>query len=239
MRRPLADWRRFAQAAVCLFAASTMSAGKPDFLSSYKGTPYEDSHYHDGAQKIPGKVYCAYYDRGGEGVAYHDSDAKNNGSGALNPANGTYLNEFRMGEGVDTSYTKFKLDPQIDDNSYEKVQPPANLLYVGWTEPGEWFNITVDVAKAGKYTADLLFTSNRGGSISLDVNGHDATGPVTIPTTYNDADPIAWRQWHHWNILRNAVTLDLPAGRNVLTVHIVTAGNMNLAYFDFRAAAEK
>ena len=162
MRRPLADWRRFAQAAVCLFAASTMSAGKPDFLSSYKGTPYEDSHYHDGAQKIPGKVYCAYYDRGGEGVAYHDSGAKNNGSGALNPANGTYLNEFRMGEGVDTSYTKFKLDPQIDDNSYEKVQPPANLLYVGWTEPGEWFNVTVDVAESGDYAADLLYTSNRG-----------------------------------------------------------------------------
>ncbi len=29
-----------------------------------------------GAQKIPGKVECAYYDRGGEGVAYHDSDSK-------------------------------------------------------------------------------------------------------------------------------------------------------------------
>jgi hypothetical protein len=61
---------------------------------------------------------------------------------------------------------------------------------------------------------------------------------VTIPTTYNSADPIAWRQWHHWDLLRNAVTLELPAGRNVLTVHIVTGGNMNLAYFDFRAVAE-
>ena len=35
---------------------------------------------------FPGVVRCAYYDRGGEGVAYHDSDTKNNGSGALNPA---------------------------------------------------------------------------------------------------------------------------------------------------------
>jgi hypothetical protein len=127
----------------------------------------------------------------------------------------------------------------IDNNHYETVTPPKDQLYVGWTEPGEWFNITIDVAKAGKYTADLLFTSNRGGSISLDVNGHDATGSVMIPTTYNDAEPIAWRQWHHWNIQRNAVTLDLPAGRNVLTVHILTGGNMNLAYFDFRPAAEE
>jgi hypothetical protein len=237
MRRPLADWRRFAQAAVCLFAASTMSAGKPDFLSSYKGTPYEDSHYHDGAQKIPGKVYCAYYDRGGEGVAYHDSDAKNNGSGALNPANGTYLNEFRMGEGVDTSYTKFKLDPQIDDNSYEKVQPPANLLYVGWTEPGEWFNVTVDVAENGDYAADLLYTSNRGGTISLDVNGEPATVPLPIESTFNAADPVAWRQWHHWNIAPQIAKLHLPAGKSVITVHILTQGNMNLAVFDFKKSA--
>jgi hypothetical protein len=39
--------------------------------------------------------------------------------------------------------------------------------------------------------------------------------------------------------MRNAATLDLPSGRNVLTVHILTGRNMNLAYFDFRPAAEK
>jgi hypothetical protein len=203
---------------------------------------FQDSHYRTAPQRIPGRVECAAYDVGGEGVAYHDSDPVNHGSGQLNPADGTYLNEFRMHDGVDISYTKFPTaagKDAIDNNAYETVTPPKDQLYVGWTEPGEWFNITIDVAKAGKYTADLLYTSNRGGSISLDVNGHDATGPVTIPTTFNSADPIAWRQWHHWNILRNAVTLDLPAGRNVLTVHIVTGGNMNLAYFDFRAAAEK
>src|SRR6516164_8665207 len=97
------------------------------FLASYKGAPYHDSHYHDGAQRIPGRVMCAYYDLGGEGVAYHDADATNHGSGALNPADGSYLNEFRMGEGVDTSYTKFGRDPQIDDTQYDKVTPEANL----------------------------------------------------------------------------------------------------------------
>jgi hypothetical protein len=147
-----------------------------------------------------------------------------------------------MHEGVDISYTKFPAaagKDAIDNNHYETVTPPKDQLYVGWTEPGEWFRVTVDVAKSGKYRADLLYTSNRGGSISLDVNGQDATGAVTIPTTYNDAEPIAWRQWHHWNILRNAVALDLPAGRNVITVHILTNGNMNLAYFDFRPAEKK
>ena len=215
-----------------LLTSTAISASKSDFLSSYKGTPFQDSRYRGGAQKIPGKVYCAYYDLGGEGVAYHDSDAKNNGSGGLNPADGTYLNEFRMNEGVDTSYTKFH--DQIDNNPFDLVQPPENLLYVGWTEPGEWFNITVEVAEAGEYTADLLYTSNRGGSISLDVNGEPGAGPLPIVSTFNAADPLAWRQWHHWNMAPGIAKLRLPAGKSVLTVHIVTGGQMNLATFAFK-----
>ncbi|MFZ0935086.1 MAG: hypothetical protein ACLQPN_02160 [Bryobacteraceae bacterium] len=219
-----------------LFTITAVGASNIDFLSHYKGTPYEDGRYHGGAQKIPGVVRCAYYDRGGSGVAYHDADAKNHGSGELNPANGTYLNEFRMGEGVDTSYTKFKRDPQIDDNPFEQVQPPANMLYVGWTEPGEWFNLTVEVAEAGDYTADLLYTSNRGGTISLDINGEAATGPLTIASTFNASDPLAWRQWHHWSIAPGIAKVRLQAGKSVLTVHILTEGNMNLATFAFRRA---
>ena len=199
----------------------------------YGGTPFHDSRHGAGAQAIPGKVECALYDLGGEGVAYHDTDAKNNGSGGLNPANGTYLNEFRMHEGVDTSYTKFH--DTIDNSPYDLVQPPENALYVGWTEPGEWFKLTVDVARAGTYSGDLLYTSNRGGAISIDVDGKSATGPVPIQSTFDAGDPIAWRQWHHWNMAHNLVQLHLPAGRSVLTVHIVAGGNMNLAYLNFKA----
>lgn len=219
--------------AVSLVVA-TSGAAKPDFLAHYKGTPYQDSRYHDSPQKIPGKVYCAYYDLGGEGVAYHDSDAKNNGSGALNPADGSYLNEFRMAEGVDISYTKFGRSTQIDDTQYDKVQPPPNMFYVGWTEPGEWFNLTVDVKKAGWYLTDLLYTSNRGGTIAVDVDGEAATGPLKIESTFDAADPVAWRQWHHWNLAAGIAKVKLKKGRNVLTVRILTEGQMNLAYFDFK-----
>ena len=72
---------------------------------SYKGTPYRDSRHAGEAQKLPGRMEFALYDQGGEGIAYHDTEPKNLGSGALNPADGSYLNEFRMREGVDTSYT--------------------------------------------------------------------------------------------------------------------------------------
>jgi hypothetical protein len=218
--------------AIWMMSALAASAPASDFLAGYKGSPFQDSRYHSGAQVVPGRVQCAYYDFGGEGVAYHDSTPDNQGSGGLNPADGSYLNEFRMHEGVDSSYTKFH--DAIDNNPYNIVTPEENQLYVGWTEPGEWFNITVDAAKAGNYSADLLYTSNRGGTISVDTNGEQAVAPIAIMPTFAKAEPIAWRQWHHWNVMKDAVRLKLTAGKNVLTVHILTAGNMNLAYFQFR-----
>jgi len=217
-----------------LLSTPAIHAQDPDPHGGYKGTPYEDSRYKAGAQTIPGRVQCAYYDLGGPGVAYFDTTAKNLGSGGLNPADGTYLNQFRMDEGVDTSYTKFH--DQIDNSPYNLVKPPENQLYVGWTEPGEWFNITVKVHRAGFYKADLLYTSNRGGTISLDVNGFPASGPLDIAPTFNRSDPVAWRQWHHWNLAHNLGKIQLDAGINVITVRILTEGNMNLAYFEFKYA---
>ena len=218
-----------------LLFASIASA--QSFPTQYTGTPYHDSHF-TGPQKIPGRILCAYYDLGGEGIAYHDTDPQNHGSGELNPADGTYLNEFRMHEGVDISYTKFHHPPKpVDDNPFNKFTPPPDLLYVGWTVPGEWFNITVNVTRAGTYAADFLYTSNRGATISIDVNGKDATGPLQIPTTADPADPVVWRQWHHWNLAPALFKTHLAKGKNLLTIHILTNGQINLAYFDFKSVS--
>jgi hypothetical protein len=211
----------------CCLAAAAQEKG-------YRGEPFHDSMYHDGAQKIPGRVQCAYYDLGGEGVAYHDTDANNNGSGILNPADGSYLNQFRMNEGVDISYTKFHREVATDDSPYNLVVPPENQLYVGWTEPGELFKMTVKVEHVGKYAMDLLYTSNRGGTISLDLDGEKLTGPLEIASTKSDADPVAWRQWHHWNVMKNLAVVSLPKGQHVLTLHVLTNGNMNFAYLEFK-----
>jgi hypothetical protein len=203
-------------------------------FKNYSGQPYHDSVYQGGAQKIPGRVQCAYYDLGGEGVAYHVAGKTNFGSGRLNPADGTYLNEFRMQEAVSTSYTKFHRQTPIDDNPYDLVTPPANQLYVGWTDPGEWFNLTVDVEQAGTYTVDLLYTSNRGGTISLARNGQVFAPNIQIISTNDKKEPVAWRQWHHWNVMTNIAEVKLPKGKSVLTVRIVSEGNMNLAWLNFK-----
>jgi hypothetical protein len=199
----------------------------------YGGTPFRDTQHPDAPQKIPGKVYCALYDVGGEGIAYHDTTPKNLGSGGLNPADGSYQNEFRMHEAVDISYVKFFND--IDNNPFNKVMPPDKMFYVGWTDPDEWFNLTVSVAEEGTYAMDLLYTSHQGGSIELDLNGKKLCGPLKIVSTATTADPLAWRQWHHWNLAKDLARVNLPKGVSVLTVRVLTEGQMNLGYLDFRA----
>jgi hypothetical protein len=221
--------------AVALAVVSIVAASRPAVAEDASASrPFRDAKFTGGPQKIPGAVQCAYYDLGGEGVAYHDTEPKNLGSGTLNPDDGSYLNEFRMAEGVDTSYTKFR--DAIDNNPFNLVEPAEGMLYVGWTSPGEWFNVTVDVAETAQYQVDLLYTSNGGGSIALELNGNPLSGPLKIVSTNDPHDPLSWRQWHHWSKMRNLAEVRLPQGRNVLTVRILTEGNMNLATLDFHRA---
>lgn len=201
--------------------------------TKYEGKPYTDSVYTAGIQQIPGTLQCEFYDLGGEGVAYHESDSSNSGSGALNPANGTYLHEFRINEAVDISYTKFGLDPIIDDNPFNFATPEPNQLYVGWTEPGEWLKYTVNVNTAGVYELGLMYTANQDGQISISVNGQDATGVINVPNTYVAADSVAWRQWHHWNYIEPIAEIKLEKGIQVLTLHTIAVGQMNYEHIDF------
>ena len=195
----------------------------------YQGLPYEDAEYKGGMQHIPGKVYCAYYDLGGEGIAYHDETPENHGSGELNPLDGSYLHSFRVDEGVDISYTKSN---DIDDSEFNFVEPPMNRLYVGWTVPGEWTKYTVYVEQTGTYTVHLLYTSNRGGKIALAVNDKDILSDIPIASTYRTDDPMDWRQWHHWNIaLLGEVTL--KKGKQILILRTVEEGEMNYAWLEF------
>jgi hypothetical protein len=183
-------------------------------------------------QQIPGKIECELYDQGGEGIAYHDTDAVNNGSGKLNPVNGNPLNEFRINEGVDISYSKAD---DIDNNPFNKVPRSIGDLYVGWTVPTEWINYTVEVTKSGSYKIGLLYTANGDGEISIEVNGKDATGKMKIASTHDDKEPIDWRQWHHWNSSESIGTIKLKKGKQVLRLHIVSNGNMNFDYLTFTA----
>jgi hypothetical protein len=201
----------------------------------YEGLPYSDSVYSAGRQQIPGKIFCAYYDIGGEGIAYHDTDSVNHGSGELNPLNGTYLHAFRKDEGVDISYTKGN---DIDNTLYNFVAPPSDQLYVGWTEPGEWLKYSVEIKEDGVYSVSLLYTSNKGGKISLSVDDKDVSGLLNIASTFRYDDTENWRQWHHWNISNNMAKVNLKKGFHTLTLHTVGNGQMNYAWLEFEKSKQ-
>lgn len=212
---------------ICLMTACTTVKS---VISEEKST-FSDERYPGGPQIIPGKVQLEYFNLGGEGVAYHDSDSMNSGSGRLNPADGSYLNEFRIKEAVDVSYTKSR---DIDNHEFNLVQPEMDQLYVGWTEPGEWIMYTIDVKIPGTYQLGLMYTSNAGGHISLSVNGKDQTGPMEITTTNDPKDPVAWRQWHHWNYSDSIGMIKLKKGIQNITLHTDSVGNMNFDYLNFK-----
>jgi formylglycine-generating enzyme required for sulfatase activity len=194
------------------------------FLKTYSGKPWKNNY-----QQIPGKIQAEWFDVGGQGIAYHDQDSNNNGSGKLNPINGTELNAFRMNESVDISYTKSK---GIDDNPYNIVNPFMGELYVGWTVPREWINYSVEIVTAGYYSLGLMYTASGNGTISLLLDGKMLTNDVLIPSTKHDQETIQWRQWHHWNKLENICSLYLPQGHHVLTLKTSLNGNLNYDYLE-------
>jgi hypothetical protein len=218
---------------VYAFCIGVISSCHSSFPGDYKGTPYADIMYHAGPQTIPGKLQCEYYDFGGEGIAYHDSDTINSGSGRLNPADGSYLNEFRMHEAVDVSFTKFR-NPPIDNSPYNLVEPEKDQLYIGWTSPGEWLKYTVNVTKTGTYQLGIMYTSNKSGKISISDNDKDITGTISMPSTFVETDSVAWRQWHHWNYIDRIAFIDLKEGLQTITLHIIEIGQMNFDYINFK-----
>jgi len=210
-----------------------------NLVDRYAGKPYRDSTHPGGAQVIPGRLEAALYDLGGEGVAYHDTDAVNHGSGELNHQEGhceqgvpEEVCHFRADEGVDISYVK-KL---ADLNHPNMVTPEWQQLYIGWTADGEWTNYTVDVKKAGKYKIVAMY-SNRAQTIQFLLNGGAATDcklPVDVYTQFSIENYPEWIKWHIWNKAECGEIQFPQAGQQLLTLRY-KEGN-NLAYFDFVSA---
>jgi hypothetical protein len=94
------------------------------------------------------------------------------------------------------------------------------------------------VRKSGLYRIGLMYTSNRGGTVSLAVDGRDATGPLEIASTFDAKDPVAWRQWHHWNHLDPIGEVPLKEGIHVLTLSTLAGGNMNYDFLEFSLIKE-
>jgi hypothetical protein len=102
-------------------------------------------------QSIPGIIQAEDFDGGGEGIAYHDTDASNNGG----------------------QYRATAVD-------IEGAGDVGGGYDVGFTSDGEWLNYTVNVAADGLYTLQARVASaGNGGVFHIEFDGINKTGPMT------------------------------------------------------------
>ena len=142
---------------VAVVAAMTMVAG-----AHYAASAATDAPYGGTAAAVPGIVYAANYDTGGQGVAYNVTST--NGS-----ANG-----YRS-DGID-------LEATADTTNHTG----AGAYDLGWTTAGQWFNYTVNAATAGTYTLSFRVASPYGITDALHIAnaaGTNLSGSVAVPNT--------------------------------------------------------
>lgn len=201
------------------FDRSAKPSAEPDHDSKTIGSA---AH----GQTIPGRLECAFYDLGGEGVAYHDTTPINILSSVLNQQvrhqrshSTRYEWDFRRDEAVDISFIK----DWADLNHPNPADPPVNQLYIGGTEDGEWCNYTVEVQQAGTYQIVGAYGSVADVKpLRLSIDGQPAS-ECTIPAITGSM--------HRWNKARFGTITFPTAGTHVLTLYY--GRGYNLGYFDF------
>ena len=103
---------------------------------------------------VPGNIEAENFDKGGEGVAYHDTTTANQGG------------EYRTSEGVDIN------------------SGGSNGFNVGYTQPGEWIEYTINVTSGGTYQIDTrVACGNNGGTFHIEIDGANKTGALSLSNT--------------------------------------------------------
>jgi hypothetical protein len=103
---------------------------------------------------IPGKIEAEDFDNGGEGVAYHDTDAGNSGG------------EYRPGEGVDIE--------ECSEGGYN----------VGWMHTDEWIEYTINIGSTGAFTFEISVASeSAGGNFHFELDNVPVTNTLSFAAT--------------------------------------------------------
>jgi hypothetical protein len=110
----------------------------------YTGTPIA----------LPGKVQAENYDKGGEGIAYHDTTPGNN--------TGLY---------------------RSDDVDLQTTSDTGGGFKVKTAVAGEWLNYSVQVPAAGTYAIDVRVASSGAGGVFFIVVDGEQKASLTVPDT--------------------------------------------------------
>ncbi|MBI5472803.1 MAG: carbohydrate binding domain-containing protein, partial [Ignavibacteriae bacterium] len=139
----------------CIVGNSAGAATSNNAILTVTATSDPQTPFRGVPFAIPGLIEAEDFDNGGEGIAYHDLEATNQG--------GAYRTS-----GVDILGTG-------DVNGGYKI---------GYVQAGEWLEYTVNVAQAGTYTITARVAApGSGGTFHIEMNGADVTGPRVVPNT--------------------------------------------------------
>ncbi|MFY0606811.1 MAG: cellulase family glycosylhydrolase [Cyclobacteriaceae bacterium] len=145
------------------------------------------------------------FDLGRNNFAYYDTDTAN-----YHGSTGNYTT-WNAG----WAYRNDGVDIESTGDDDEK----SNGYNVGWTEPGEWMQYTLEVDSTDVYRMDIRYASPGSGRISLGVNGAIV------------ADGIALSASEGWQSYSTATlgNLILESGTNKLRVYIEQG--VNIGYY--------
>ena len=176
-------------------AIDDLGAEGSDSVAITVGTGCGQEPYYGAPFQIPTRIQAEDYDIGGEGVAYHDTNPANEGGA------------YRADEGVDV----------------ESSSDNGGGYNLGWIEPDEWTEYTVNVPGDGDYTLEVRVASIYSGrSFHLEFDGIDVTGSLDVPHT---------GQWQGWETISTTVTLE---GGTQIMRFVSETGLFNLNWFDIQ-----
>src|SRR5262249_25770160 len=142
--------------AVIVCAAGAIPAAAQTTSSPYSGTPIA----------LPATFEASKFDKGGEGVAYHDLVPGNAGG------------QFRLTEDVDIIASTDTAGGPYAINNFQT---------------GEWLAYTVNVPSNANYDLAIRASSNMPttGTFHMEGDGADVTGAVSVPNT-GGRSPLPW-----------------------------------------------
>lgn len=165
--------------------------GKVSKLVSYKLTVNNKRSAFKSNVTIPGIVEAENFDRGGEGLSFHDSDSNDE-------AKSNYRSD---NEGVD-------------------IKKSNGGYVLGWTAQNEWYEYTVEITQAGKYTCDAVVSSGTTGSgfnVGIVENGKVTNlWRMSVPQTGNNT-------WDNYTTISNTTPKELTTGKTIIRITVFGA----------------
>jgi len=160
----------------------------------------------------------------GEQLAYNNS--QNNIPGIIEP--GKY-DIFEGGLGQNISYFDnslnnegtYRIDEYVDVEYIGNTEGPT----LGWIEPGEWVEYSINVLSAGYYDLEYRYASDiagGGGPFYLEINEQQVSDNIYAGNTGD---------WYNWQP-GNAQNVELNRGQHILRI-VFIEGGFNLGRLNF------